>query len=228
MEKILTLANECLEDPDRLAGMVHFGLFAHNPDVDPVNPTIIIWIYYQAPEIPKNYIDPLYAPAPVAVESSITDLPGVNSHLGATRDGIACAKGFSRTLLPVSLDCYQIPALRNIVTIFADLLTEYRNSVMFLEGFPINRVAQIPSDGSAYPDRHGKLLISPLLTYAANASLNAAAWKIGNAIRAALLDGNGEKLKVYVNYARGDGEYGRDIWSRGMEGGEVEEAEEGV
>jgi len=37
LEDVFTLANEWLLSPDRPAGMIQYGLFAHNPDVDPVN-----------------------------------------------------------------------------------------------------------------------------------------------------------------------------------------------
>lgn len=37
MEAVFSLANTWLESPERPAGMVHYGLFALNPEVDPVN-----------------------------------------------------------------------------------------------------------------------------------------------------------------------------------------------
>jgi hypothetical protein len=140
----------------------------------------------------------------------------VNAHTLANRDGAACAKGLARTLLPVSAKRYSLPALRKILDIFAAMSVEYRSSVMFLEGFAMNRVSAIESDDSAYPDRDGKLLISPLLTYAANASLDAGAKKIGDDIKSALLAESDEHPKAYVNYARGDESleeiYGYNPW----------------
>jgi hypothetical protein len=176
-----------------------------------------MWIYYQAGTIPPNYTDPLYALSPVAVDSSVTDLAGVNTHLQATRDGAACAKGFSRSLLPVSLKRYSIPALRKVLDIFTTLPSEFRDgSVVMLEGFSTNRVSQIPSDSTAYPDREGQLLLSPLLTYPSNSALDDTAWKLAGDIRSVLVDGSGEKLNAYVNYARGDESleevYGHEPW----------------
>lgn len=87
---------------------------------------------------------------------------------------------------------------------------------MFLEGYAVNRVREIESDDSAYPDRKGMLLLSPLFNYAANESLDTGAWKIGTEIRDVLLEASGEPLRAYVNYARGDESvedvYGVEPW----------------
>lgn len=146
----------------------------------------------------------------------MTDLTTINSHNAATRDGIACANGFSRTLIPISAKRYALPALRNVLDIFSSLEIEYRKSVMFLEGWAVNKVREIDSDDSAYPDRGGKLLLSPLLTYAANKSLDAGAKRIGDEIKSALFEGKKDKNIAYVNYARGDESleelYGWEPW----------------
>jgi hypothetical protein len=173
-------------------------------------------VFYQGASILAQYADPLNALSPVGTESSVTDLAGVNAHTQANRDGAACVKGLSRTLLPISLKRYSLPAVREVIEIYAGLPIEYRNSIMFLEGYAVNRVSEIDSNDSAYPDREGKLLLSPLFTYAANASLDAGAWKIGNEIRDVLLKASGDKLRAYVNYARGDESmedmYGYEPW----------------
>jgi len=49
-------------------------------------------------------------------------------------------------------------------------------------GNATNRVREIPSNDTAFPNRNGKLLLSPLSTYAANASLDAVAWNIEDEI----------------------------------------------
>lgn len=173
-------------------------------------------MYYQGPFIPARYADPLHALAPVGVESSVTDLAGVNVHTQANRGGAACTKGLSRAILPISLKRYSLTALRKVIDIYAGLPIEYRNAIMFLESFATNRVSEIDSGDSAYPDREGKLLLAPLINYAANASLDAGAWKIGTEIRDLLVQASGEKLRAYVNYARGDESmkdiYGHEPW----------------
>lgn len=175
-----------------------------------------MWIYYQASAIPTRFTDPLYALAPVTVDESVTDLAGVNTHLQATKDGAACAKGFSRKLSPVSLQRYDIPSAREAFDVFAKIPSSFRNSVMFLENFDTKRVEDVDANSTAYPDRNGKLLVSPLLTYAANASLDAVADDILDRIRAAFVKGSGSELVAYVNYARGDESieavYGYEPW----------------
>lgn len=175
-----------------------------------------MWIYWQGPVIPAEYTDPLNALSPVAIDESVTDLAGVNTHIQATRDGASCAKGFARSLVPVSLESYSLPALTKLFQVFVKLPPEFRSSVMMLEAFPTNRVGEIDSDSSAFPDRDGQLLLSPVLTYAANASLDAAAEAIANDIRQALLSGTDGKLEAYVNYAKGDETveeiYGNEPW----------------
>lgn len=146
----------------------------------------------------------------------MTDLAGVNTHLLATDDGAACAKGSSRLLYPVSLDKYSLPNLRTVLNQFAAMPPAYHNAVVMLEAYSTNRVGQIPGDRTAYPDRRGQLLVSPLLTYAANSSLDQQAFEIGQGMRQALLNGTGLRLNAYVNYARGDetveAVYGYEEW----------------
>ncbi|KAH8711929.1 hypothetical protein GQ44DRAFT_714144 [Phaeosphaeriaceae sp. PMI808] len=216
MESVFGLMNSWLDDVVQPEGLVHYGLFVHNADVDPDNPIVIIWVYYQAAFIPRQYVDALNALSPIAVENKVTDLAGVNAHVQADRNGTSCAKGFSRSLVPVSLHRYSLPALRKVVSIFAALPAAYRNSALMLEGFPVNRVHQILAEDSAYPDRGGRLLVSPVLTNVHEKSLDEGAWRITGEIRSALVEGNGGLLVAYVNYARGDETleevYGHEAW----------------
>jgi hypothetical protein len=173
-------------------------------------------VYYNGATIPQQYTDPLYALSPISVEQSVDTVVDMNRFTQADRDGAACAKGFSRALLPVSADIYSLPALRKVLNILTDMPLDFRNSVVFLEAYATNRVGDIPSNNTAYPDRDGQLLLAPLLNYEKNASMDATAWEISSKIRDALLDGTGKKLEAYVNYARGDESveevYGFEPW----------------
>lgn len=97
-----------------------------------------------------------------------------------------------------------------------DLPAELRETVVLLEGYSTNRVGQIPSNSTAYPDRDGQLLLSPFMTYNKNASLDAASWYYEGKIRETLIKGTGKVYKAYVNYARGDETteqlYGPEAW----------------
>jgi FAD/FMN-containing dehydrogenase len=93
---------------------------------------------------------------------------------------------------------------------------ELRQAVVLLEGYATNRVGQISSSSTAYPDRDGQLLLSPFMTYEKNASLDAAAWYYAGKIRDTMIKGTGQIHKAYVNYARGDETteelYGPEPW----------------
>ena len=173
-------------------------------------------IYYNGATIPSQYTDPLYALSPVSVERSVEKIVDINKFLQADRNGAACARGLTRALLPVSADTYSLPALRKVLNILTAMPIEFRNSVVFLEAYATNRVGEIPSNSTAYPDRDGQLLLAPLLNYEKNASLDATAWEINSKIRDALLEGTGKELEAYVNYARGDESveevYGYEPW----------------
>jgi FAD/FMN-containing dehydrogenase len=173
-------------------------------------------IYYNGPAIPTEYTDPLYGLSPISVEQNIVRIVDMNKYTEADRDGAACAKGLTRAVLPVSADTYNLPTLRKVLDILTAMPLEFRSSVVFLEAYATNKVGEIPSDSTAYPDRDGQLLLAPLLNYAKNASLDATAWEINSKIRDALVEGTGKKLEAYVNYARGDESveevYGYEPW----------------
>jgi hypothetical protein len=173
-------------------------------------------IYCNGATIPPQYTDPLYALSPVSVEQNVEKVVDINRFLPANREGAACAKGFSRALLPVSADTYSLPALRKVMDILTAMLLDFRNSVVLFEAYATNRVGDIPSNSTAFQDRDEQLLLAPLLNYEKNASLGAAAWEISSKIGDALLEGTGKKLEAYVNYARGDESvaevYGYEPW----------------
>ena len=127
-----------------------------------------------------------------------------------------CEKGFSHLLYPVSLDTWPLENLHRVMKIFASMPVEFRNSGLLLEGYATNQVNKIADDATAFPDRSSQLLASPVLTYAANSSLDEAAFSIGSNLRAALLNGTGKRMIAYVNYAHGDESlesiYGYDSW----------------
>jgi hypothetical protein len=173
-------------------------------------------LYYNGATIPPQYTDPLNALSPVSTEQSVERVLDMNKYTQANRDGAACAKGLTRAILPVSADTYSLSALRKVLDILTVMPVEFRNSVFFLEGYATNRVGEISSNSTAYPDRDGQLLLAPLLNYAKNKSLDAIAWEINSKIRDVLLKGTGKRLKAYVNYARGDENeqavYGYERW----------------
>lgn len=138
----------------------------------------------------------------MATDSGVTDLAGVSKYTGADRNGPSCTKGYTRSLVPVSADTYDKISLRKVINIMKTFPSEFRSSAVLLESYSTNRVGQIPSDSTAYPDRDGQLLFSPFMTYEKNVSLDAAAWDFAGQIRDMLIEGTGKAYEAYINYAR--------------------------
>jgi FAD/FMN-containing dehydrogenase len=119
-------------------------------------------------------------------------------------------------MIPVSLQRYDIPALRTVLDIFTTMPPALRSSAMMLEARADNAILRVPSASTAYPHRADRLLFSPVLTYAPTARFDATADDFARRIRSALLKGSGAPLAAYVNYARGDESvedlYGHEAW----------------
>ncbi|KAJ4400990.1 hypothetical protein N0V91_008244 [Didymella pomorum] len=216
LEALYAIANDWVKDPDKPIGFTNYFVFAFNPEIDAEHPIIIAWLYFQGASIPTELTDPLHALSPVAVDTSVTELPGTNAHLFANKEGLACAKGLTRKMVPIGVREYDVITMRKAFDIFGSLPPELRDSVMFTEGYPTNRVKEIDSNSTAYPERASEFLISPLMSYSPNTSLDALADDFNGRIRDALIGGDRSKLMAYANYARGDESveemYGREPW----------------
>ncbi|KAF2275331.1 FAD-binding domain-containing protein [Westerdykella ornata] len=216
LEDVFAIGNEWLESSDPDVRLTQYGLFYFNPSLDANNPVFNFYIYWQGSDIPSEYSDPLQALGPSAVTVNTTELGDVNAHLGAKYGGAACARGYSRVIYAISQQSWSLENMRETLNIFGKLPEEFRNSVVLLEGYALNGVLAKPEESTAYPDRQGRILIGPLLTYANNASLDATAFDFGSRMRSALVDGTGQPLSAYVNYAHGDESveeiYGHETW----------------
>ncbi|KAI4702660.1 hypothetical protein J4E89_010382 [Alternaria sp. Ai002NY15] len=217
MEDVVAVANTWMTAANRSVSLEHYVVFSFDPEVDPVNPIVIIWVIYQgADTVPAQYTDPFVAMSPINTESGITDLGGVSRFTGADSDGPSCTKGYTRSLVPVSADTYDAPSLREVIDIMTTFPAEFRSSAVLLESYSTNRVGEIPSDSTAYPDRNGQLLFSPFMTYDKNASLDALAWDYAGKIRDTMINGTNKPYESYINYARGDETteqlYGYEPW----------------
>ncbi|CAN9088500.1 unnamed protein product [Alternaria alternata] len=217
MEDVVSVANSWMVMANRSVSLEHYVVFSFDPEVDPVNPIVIIWVIYQgASTVPTQYTDPLVALSPISTDSGVTDLAGVSKYTGADRNGPSCTKGYTRSLVPVSADTYDNSSLRKVLDIMATFPSEFRSSAVLLESYSTNRVGEIPSDSTAYPDRDGQLLFSPFMTYEKDASLDAAAWGFAGEIRDTLIEGTNKTYEAYINYARGDETteelYGYEAW----------------
>ncbi|KAH6629086.1 hypothetical protein C7974DRAFT_393811 [Boeremia exigua] len=220
LEALFAVANGLLDDPKRPDTLTYYFVAMFDPTVDEHHPILTAWVMYEGRSIPDAYTAPLHALHPISVKTTTSSLANLNIHLGATRDGPACSKGFARALSPVSLLKYNIPALRAAFTIFGALPAAlHAGSVFFFESYPTGAVRAVPENSTAYPDRAGALLVSPLLGYAvgegaAHEELKAVAAQAMTRIRDVLVTGSGAPLVAYVNYARGD-ESVEDVYGAG-------------
>ncbi|KAF2260682.1 hypothetical protein CC78DRAFT_620080 [Lojkania enalia] len=85
----------------------------------------------------------------------------------------------------VSLNAWRLPTLRSALEIFSDLPPEFRESFILLEAWALNGVTGVAENSTAYLDRGGRLLISPILLYSADAGLVCTAHKSGKDQRSA-------------------------------------------
>lgn len=132
-------------------------------------------------------------------------------------------------LFGVSLKRWNIAGLRAALTVFGELPPPLKTtSIVLLEAYSTNYVTSVPGSSTAFPDRFNQVLMSPAIVYKANA--NNASEDKGHGmvidddvvagycarIRSALLQGSGQRLHTYVNYAHGDESlealYGYEEW----------------
>ena len=215
LEDIFTIANQWIAAKNRPVELMHYGLFALRPWVDP-KPVIVLLVFWQGTAIPAEYTDPLYALQPIDVVQKWVDFRHVNSIAGADKNGPDCVEGLGRQLFPTDLYSYDLHNLRTVLDMFATFPPVLGSSVMLLEGYPVNGVRAIPPNSTAYPDRSRNILASPLFQYPPNnAILDREVAALGREVRSAMQNGIGD-LSAYVNYAHGDESdqavYGYEPW----------------
>ena len=113
-----------------------------------------------------------------------------------------------------------VPSLREVYNKFAALMQEvpaFNRSFFLLEGYSVQAVQAIAADSTAFPHRSDTLLLSPVIYYAPNTSLDARAVQAGTQLRGILHEGSVKsEMDTYVNYAHGDESlenmYGYEPW----------------
>lgn len=139
----------------------------------------------------------------------------------------------SAMLFGVSLERWNVVGLRTALSLFNGLPNALKDtSIVLLEAYATNHVMTIPGSSTAYPDRFNQVLLSPMFMYTPPSSSkkkkNASSVDdeeiigdevvagYGARIRSALLQGSGQPLHTYVNYAHGDESlealYGYEAW----------------
>lgn len=106
--------------------------------------------------------------------------------------------------------------MRTALGIFGSLPDALKNtSIVLLEAYSTSHVMDVLGPSTAYPDRWNQVLMSPMFMYTPSSSSknvsdneitvdNHVVAGYGSRIRSVLLQGSGQPLYTYVNYAHGD------------------------
>ncbi|KAI0452945.1 hypothetical protein F5B21DRAFT_505852 [Xylaria acuta] len=220
LEALYNLANEKLKDqPPEL---VYWGYIIKVAEIDPDHP--ILWfgvIYNGSPEAASEYAQPFHDIGPLSVQTgqgSIHDLAVVTFQ---DVDGPGCAYGMTSLRYPIGLKSHNVAAVRQVYDEIDETfrrVPEVAGSFFLLEGYSTQAVQAVDPDTTAFPHRDDKILITPYIMYAPNATIDSVAQEFGKKLRQYLLDGSDDPahLRAYVNYADGDeplpAVYGWEDW----------------
>ena len=120
----------------------------------------------------------------------------------------------------ILLQRYDIQAMLRIYDLFNQKTKDnpaFNNSMFALESYSTPAVRAVPADSTAFPYREDDILISPMVFYAPDSSLDAEAREWGEQMRNLALEGTGStEMHVYINYAHGSESleeiYGHEPW----------------
>ncbi|KAK8006843.1 hypothetical protein PG989_000833 [Apiospora arundinis] len=241
LERVYELANGMIGGPVELT---HYGHFERRADVDPEHLTVLAhrlpspWCpfgssgkapkYQLGTQSPSAHWGPWCPP-----KSAVVDITQINGVAGANLSSPFCGYGAEITMSPVGLRRWNVTALRKAFDVYASLPPRLQASAALLEGYSVEAVQRVPADATAFPDRFNNLLVSPVMIAAApggddddnngnedgesgQSDTRAEMQEYANRFRDALLEGSGDRLYAYVNYASGDegleAIYGYDQW----------------
>lgn len=237
LENVFKVANGMHGDSQRNmpVELMHFGYIgpvpgfeqhrvsssSHSPDTQlltSLQSLITFILMYQGSTIPEQYSKPLRDLEPIHSTVASTDLRHVAETIGGFDfRGQFCSKtGPIIQRMPVSLEHYNVSALRTATDMLAELPNGLEHSSMIFEAWSQNAVKSVSSESTAYPDRHNNLLLSPFIIYNRGSPLDEVATEHGRRLQQVLQAGSGKPLNAYVNYANGyesqQAIYGYESW----------------
>ncbi|KAH8673621.1 FAD-dependent oxygenase [Xylariales sp. PMI_506] len=188
---------------------INKNVFARIPPIDPDNAVIIFNIFYQGVDaVPSEYTAPLVTIGPAVAAANVTNYPGLTLIDGTDIDNAVC-----------HIKSYNIEAQRAVFDAFNAFTSDetFINSAVLFEGYSTQAVKAVPSENTAFPHRADNFLITPVVSYALNSTLDSRAITFGEGLRQALHEADGSaELHAYVNYAHGDESlqemYGYESW----------------
>lgn len=126
-------------------------------------PVIFLAIAWEgASTIPDQYAAPFRALGAVMHISTVIPYPQVAVATGNGDDAPVCGHGTSTLRFPISVESYNIPALRAVYNSLRDLMNNYpafNGSLFLFEGYAVQGVKAIPDDSTAFAHRQDNLLM---------------------------------------------------------------------
>lgn len=145
------------------------------------------------------------AVGPVHTDSKQVIYPEIPPLMYIGMDDIGCLRNRNSFLrAPIGLKEYNIPAQRAVYDMFNDLtaIPAFNASLFAFEGYLLRAVKAVPAENAAFPDRHNDLMVSPIVIYEADVSLDDQAVTAAHEMRDVLQASTGVNTSVaYVNYA---------------------------
>jgi hypothetical protein len=169
----------------------------------------------------REYAKPLHDIGPLNVNADAVPMPELAHVTIMGEDTVACAKGSTSLRYPIGLKEYNPAAVRKVYDSIAEMshrVPELAGSFFLLEGYSTHGVKAVDAAKSAFPHRDDEILITSVILYKPNATLDALAQEHGRKLRGLLLEASDdpEHLRAYVNYAHGDESledmYGHKSW----------------
>lgn len=209
VEELYEQINQMTEDENTVAELINFSFFIWDADIDREKPVIIFFLLYNGDSsIEQEYSAQFQAIGPAVAKTGVTTYPELPALTANGNDDPACQRGASVLRFPISMNSYDTRAQRAVYDIFTEITTEtpeFNGSFSLFEGYSVKAVRGIPDESTAFAHRQDSLLISPVIIYTPNSTLDATAIRSGKELRRILHDADGNpELHAYVNYAHGD------------------------
>ncbi|KAE8356113.1 hypothetical protein BDV28DRAFT_154853 [Aspergillus coremiiformis] len=221
LEALFDYLNIFGNDGNQRVDVMYWATISHEPDVDPTNPSISIFVLQEGvAAMDPDVSAPFRNLGPVTVNTNSGPYVDISKWTEFNMTSRACRKGGGYIArFPINLKNYNLEAQRTVFDVFAAETLDnpvFGHSNIMLEGYSSQGVRAINEASTAYPHRQDTILVSSVIIFD-NATDRAAAEAFGNRMRDIFHDGTGEDEKhVYVNYASGDEPletiYGYDWW----------------
>ncbi|PTU20486.1 hypothetical protein P175DRAFT_0217630 [Aspergillus ochraceoroseus IBT 24754] len=224
VEQLYETINEVLlQDGNQPVDLINYSVFLNLPDLDPDHSVILFAIFREGvPAVEDKYTKPFIEIGPIVTSGDKGTYHDIPTWSGFAIDSPVCMKtGLASMRFPVDLQRYNPLVQRATYDIFSSVTHQnpaLNNSMFLWEGYSLQGVQSIPAESTAYPNRAGNLLVSPVITYEPSGlEREIEARAFGESLRQIVHHGSGQKeLYAYVNYAFGDegprSWYGYEPW----------------